>query len=273
VVVALPDPNPQVKGGGRRALSRAGVAVLRAGAGQARAAARQNEKFLTWSKKGRPFVLAKWAATMDGRIAAAEGRSRWISGRQSRRRALLLREEYDAVLVGAGTVRMDDPRLTRRLGKNLGGAHHRIVLDGRLSLPLWARLIRQPEGLIVATARPPGHPKARRLAARGVQVWSLPQGRSGRVSIPRLLRRLARHGVTSLMVEGGAATLWSFFSAGAVDRVCAFLAPRVLGGSRAPAAVGGRGFTLGSAPWIEDLALERLGDDLLVTGRVARRRS
>ena len=273
VIVALTDPNPKVKGGGRRALSRAGVAVLRAGAGQARAAARQNEKFLTWSEKGRPFVLAKWAATLDGRIADGEGRSRWITGRQARRRALLLREEYDAVLVGSETVRTDDPRLTRRLGKNLGGSHRRIVLDGRLRLPLSARLLRQPEGLIVATARPPRHPKARRLAARGVEVWSLPDGRSGGVSIPRLLRRLARSGVTSLMVEGGATTLWSFFSAGAVDRVCAFLAPRVLGGARAPAAVGGQGFSLASAPRLEDLALERLGDDLLVTGRVARRRS
>ncbi len=273
VIVALRDPNPQVRGGGWKVLSRAGVEILRANPGQARTAARQNEKFLAWSERGRPFVLAKWAATMDGRIAAADGRSRWITGQESRRRALLLREEYDAVLVGAETVRKDNPRLTRRLGMNSGGRHFRIVLDGRLRLPLSARLIRHPEDVIVVTARPERDPRARGLVARGVEVWSLPEGRSASVSIPRLLRRLARQGVTSLMVEGGARTLWSFFAAGAVDRVCAFLAPRVLGGTGAPAPVGGQGFSLGSAPRLEDLAVERVGEDLMVTGRVARRGS
>jgi diaminohydroxyphosphoribosylaminopyrimidine deaminase/5-amino-6-(5-phosphoribosylamino)uracil reductase len=180
VVVAIEDPNPAVEGGGIAFLRRAGIVVRRSGAEQARRAAAQNVKFLTFVRRGRPFVLAKWAATLDGRIAASDGRSRWITGEAARRRALELREEYDAVIVGAATVLADDPLLTRRLGKNRG-AHRRIVLDGRLRLPERARLLRRGEGALVVTARRADHPKARRLAARGVEVWSLSAGRGGRV--------------------------------------------------------------------------------------------
>ena len=272
VLFALPDPNPLVAGGGATALSRAGVLVRRADAGRARLAALQNEKFLTRASKGRPFVLAKWAATLDGRLADFGGRSRWITGEAARRRALLLREEYDAVLVGAQTVLTDDPRLTRRLGKNPGRRHWRIVLDGRLRLPERARLLRRPRGVVVVTSRPADSAKARRLAARGVELWSLRGDPAGRVSIPELLERLAERGVTSLMVEGGAETHWSFVSAGVVDRVCAFVAPSVLGGARTPAAVGGEGLRLAAALRLEEVEVQKVGADLMITGRVAARR-
>ncbi|MGE5276044.1 MAG: bifunctional diaminohydroxyphosphoribosylaminopyrimidine deaminase/5-amino-6-(5-phosphoribosylamino)uracil reductase RibD [Acidobacteriota bacterium] len=272
VLFALPDPNPLVAGGGAAALSRAGVAARRADAGRARLAARQNEKFLVRASKGRPFVLAKWASTLDGRLADLGGASRWITGEAARRRALLLREEYDAVLVGAQSVLTDDPRLTRRLGKALDRPHWRIVLDGRLRLPERARLLRRPRGVVVVTARPVDSPKARRLAARGIELWRLRGSPAGRVSIPELLERLAQRGVTSLMVEGGAGTHWSFFSAGVVDRVCAFVAPNLLGGVRAPAAVGGEGFRLPAAVRLEDVEVERVGSDLMISGRVAARR-
>jgi diaminohydroxyphosphoribosylaminopyrimidine deaminase/5-amino-6-(5-phosphoribosylamino)uracil reductase len=261
-----------VAGGGAAALSRAGVLVRRADSGRARLAARQNEKFLVRASKGRPFVLAKWASSLDGRLADFAGRSRWITGEAARRRALLLREEYDAVLVGAGTVLTDDPRLTRRLGMDSGRPHWRIVLDGRLRLAERARVLRRPRGVVVVTSRPADSAKARRLAARGVELWSLRGSPAGRVPIPELLERLAEHGVTSLMVEGGAETHWSFFSAGAVDRVCAFVAPSLLGGAAARAAVGGKGFRLAAAVPLEEVEVERVGADLMITGRVAARR-
>ena len=248
VIVGIADPNPSVAGGGLTALRRAGVEVARVEADRARLAARQNEKFLTWAASGRPFVLAKWASTLDGRIADSAGRSRWITGEAARRRALQLREEYDAVLVGSGTVLEDDPRLTRRLGRNRPESQLRVVLDGRLRTPERARLFDGPGRALVVTSRQTSHPKARRLAARGVEVWSLPARSGTRVSIPRLLARLGKAGVTSLLVEGGAETLGDFFAARAVDRVCAFLAPRVLGGSRSPAAIGAGGFSLAAAP-------------------------
>ncbi len=262
-MVGATDPNPLVSGRGVRALRRAGVEVILAPGPWRRRAEEQNAKFRTFMETGRPLVLAKWASTLDGRIASAKGESRWITGEAARRRALLLREEYDAVLVGAGTVRADDPRLTRRLGRAGRLAHWRIVLDGRLRLSETARVLRGPGERVVATAAPASHPKARRLAARGIRIWSLPASPSkspgGRVDLSRLLRMLARHGVTSLMVEGGAETLGEFFRAGLVDRVAVFLAPRVLGGERATGAVGGAGFPLGEAPGLSDLRVERVG--------------
>lgn len=269
VIVAARDPNPLVSGRGLSILRRAGIPVVLADAARRRRAERQNEKFGTWIRERRPFVLAKWAATLDGRIASAAGDSRWITGARARERALLLREEYDAVLVGAGTVLADDPRLTRRLGKGRT-PHWRVLLDGRLRVSAGARLFRQPENVLVVTARPPKHPMARLLASRGVHIWSLAGRGSGRVSIPALLSRLAGEGITSLLVEGGSATLWEFFRARRVDRIAVFLAPRILGGAGAPAGVGGQGFPLGSTPRLNAIGIERLGEDILVTGRVRR---
>ncbi len=269
VVVAATDPNPLVAGRGVAALRRAGVEVELAPAEWRRRAVEQNEKFRAWIAGGRPFVLAKWASTLDGRIASSKRESRWITGEAARRRGLLLREEYDAVLVGAGTVRADDPRLTRRLGKAGGRPHWRCVLDGRLRVPETARVFRGPGERLVVTAADASHPKARRLARRGIHVWSLPGRGAGRVDLARLLAELSRHGVASLMVEGGAETLAAFVAAGLVDRVAAFLAPRLLGGVRAPGALGGAGAALGRTPWLRGERIERVGRDLLVTGRLA----
>jgi diaminohydroxyphosphoribosylaminopyrimidine deaminase/5-amino-6-(5-phosphoribosylamino)uracil reductase len=269
VVVAARDPNPLVAGRGLAALRRAGLEVVLAPSDLRRRAEEQNEKFLAAIARRRPFVLAKWASSLDGRIATASGESRWITGERARRRGLLLREEYDAVLVGAGTVLADDPRLTRRLGKAGGRPHWRIVLDGRLRTPPEARVFRGPGERLVVTSMPGIAPAARRLERRGVRVWSLPARRRGAVDLVRLLDALYGEGVTSLMVEGGGATLGAFFDAGLVDRVAAFLAPRVLGGNAATAAIGGAGFGLRRAPVLRDARLERFGEDLLVTGRLA----
>jgi diaminohydroxyphosphoribosylaminopyrimidine deaminase/5-amino-6-(5-phosphoribosylamino)uracil reductase len=267
VFVAARDPNPEVSGRGIRALSRAGIEVVLASAALRSRAQRQNEKFRVWIRERRPFILAKWAATLDGKTAAASGHSRWITGEQARRRALLLREEFDAVLVGSGTVLADDPLLTRRLAKAGRRPHRRIVLDGRLRVSASARVFRDPEGALVVTARAERDARVRRLTARGVEVWSLP-GEHGRIDLARMLARLAREEVTSLLVEGGAETLWGFFGAKLVDRVAVFFAPRVLGGREAPGGVGGEGFALERSARLVELEHERLGEDWLVTGRV-----
>jgi diaminohydroxyphosphoribosylaminopyrimidine deaminase/5-amino-6-(5-phosphoribosylamino)uracil reductase len=269
VILAARDPNPRVAGRGIAALRKAGIDVVLAGPSWRARALEQNERFQTWITGGRPFVLAKWAATLDGATASASGESQWITGEAARRRGLLLREEYDAVLVGAGTVIADDPRLTRRLSRNRATRHWRIVLDGRLRVPETARILRGPGEKLVVTAMPVSHRKARRLLARGVRVWSLPGRSRGRVDLRRLLSALALHEVSGLMVEGGAETLWSFFHAGLVDRAAVFLAPRILGGRLAPGGVGGRGFDLDDTPRLTGLRVESVGSDLLVTGRLA----
>lgn len=269
VFVAARDPNPLVSGRGIRALRAAGVEVFEAGGSLRRRAERQNDKFRFWITEARPFVLAKWAATLDGKVADASRRGRWITRGPARRRALLLREEYDAILVGSGTVLADDPLLTRRLGRAGGRRHRRVVLDGRLRVPDSARLFRRPEDVILVTSLSQHHARARRLARRGVRIWSVP-GRDGRVDIRRMLGRLAEEGVTSLLVEGGGEAHWGFFRAGLVNRVAVFTAPRILGGAAAPVAVAGDGFPIGRAVEIVDIEHERLGADWLVTGRVAR---
>lgn len=268
VVFASRDPDPRVSGSGARALRRAGIVAAAGTPAERSRAGRQNEKFFVSVIRRRPFVLAKWAASLDGKIASASGESRWITGTRARRRAMLLREELDAVLVGAGTVAADDPQLTRRLGLNRVTPHCRIVLDGRLSAPEGASLFRRPRGVIVATALPVSHPRARRLARRGVEVWSLRGERPGEVDLRRLLKNLLESGVTSLLVEGGGTTHGAFLKAGLVDRVAVFLAPRLLGGAAAPPSVGGRGFSLARTPRLLDVAVERVGDDILVTGRL-----
>ncbi len=212
VIVGSRDPHPLVRGRGLNRLSRAGVEVLSADAARRRRAEEQNEKFRIWADERRPFVLAKWGASLDGRIATFRGESRWITGRAARRRVLLLREEYDGVLVGAGTVLADDPRLTRRLGRNTT-TPWRIVLDGRLRAPERARVFREPGNRVVLTALPESHPRARRLARRGVDVWSFPSRREGRVDLRRAAAAMARREITSVLVEGGAETLGSFFDA------------------------------------------------------------
>ena len=269
VVAAVRDPNPLVSGRGMRRLARAGIATSWAAPEERRRAERQNEKFLTFMSRRRPFVLAKWAATLDGKIASGTGESRWITGRDARARSLRLREEFDAILVGSGTVLADDPRLSRRLGWSAGLPHRRIVLDGRLRLTPRARIFARPESALVVTALSEGHPKARAFASAGVPVWSVPARRAGLVDLAKLLRRLGDDFVTSLLVEGGAATLWEFFRTGLVDRATVFLAPRILGGSAAPGGVGGTGFTLPRSPRMKDLEWEPVGDDLMLTGRIS----
>ena len=269
VIVAARDPNPLVAGRGVATLRRAGIEVVLAPAALRRRAEEQNEKFRASIVMGRPFVLAKWASSLDGRLASARGESRWITSEAARRRALLLREEYDAVLVGAGTVLADDPRLTRRLRRAGRRPHWRIVLDGRLRVPEDARVLRGAGKRLVVTAERPQHPRARRLERRGVEVWSLPARGRRRVDLERLLGELYRRGVTSLMVEGGGETLAAFLEAGLVDRVAAFVAPRLLGGREAPGALGGAGFALARAPELRGVRVERVGRDLLVTGRLA----
>ncbi len=271
VVAGARDSNPLVAGRGMRLLARGGIIVSWFAAAQMRRAERQNEKFLTFMSRRRPFVLAKWAATLDGKIASGTGESRWITGPEARRRSMALREEFDAILVGSGTVLADDPRLTRRLGWSAGLPHRRIVIDGSLRVTARARMFARPEGALVVTARSGSDPKMQALVAAGIEVWSVPGRRTaatGAVDLARLLRRLADDGITSLLVEGGAATLWEFFRAGLVDRAAVFVAPRILGGSSAPGGVGGPGFALARAPRLTDLECETVGEDLMLTGRI-----
>lgn len=268
VRASIADPDPRTAGKGFERLRAAGVEV-ETGA-FAPEAIRLNEAFLVSTALRRPFVHVKWAASLDGRIAASTGASRWITGEEARREAMLLREECDAVLVGAGTVLADEPRLTRRLGLNSSIIpHRRIILDGRLRVPAAARVFEPGPGEAwLVTARTEGDPDLAPFRERGVRVLSVPTlpGPNGLLA---LLAALSELEVRSLLVEGGGETAWGFVAAGLVDRVTAFIAPALLGGRGAPGSLGGAGFSdLSDLPRLAAVETRFAGRDLVVSGRL-----
>lgn len=268
VHVATLDPNPRVAGGGVAALRAAGVAV-EIGLGAA-AARRLIEPFRQWVLQGRPLVLAKYAMTLDGRIASAGGDSRWVSGPRARHLVHQLRDVSDAILVGSGTVLADDPQLTTRLPKDAAPRHPlRVVVDSGGRLPISCRVFDPSlDGrTLVASVRPPATWR-RQLEDLGHTVWELPSDGSGHVSLGHLLARLAgERDVTSLLVEGGAAILGSCFGMGLIDRVLAFVAPRIIGGRGAPGPVGDPGRERMTDAWpVARPRFLRVGEDLAIWG-------
>jgi diaminohydroxyphosphoribosylaminopyrimidine deaminase/5-amino-6-(5-phosphoribosylamino)uracil reductase len=264
------DPNPRVGGRGFARLRAAGIRV-EVGPGR-EAAVELNWTFLVAEVERRPAVTLKWAMSLDGKTATRTGASRWISSAPARRWALSLREERDAILVGSGTVLADDPRLDRRLGLN-GAPILRVVLDRRLRLPPRARLFGAPGPIVVFTQSRDGA-KRGRLEERGAVVQ-----RIDRVEPAPVLAALHQAGVRSLLVEGGGEVTAAFAASAAFDEVLAVVAPRLIGGARAPTPFAGAGFeSLEDAAALTPLRPRRLGDDLLircartaVVERIARR--
>lgn len=270
VYYAVADPNPRVCGQGHRRLAEAGVAVHAGPCGME--ATHLNRFFFHHITTGRPYVFAKFAASLDGKIATHTGDSRWITGDAARRRGHRLRHMCDAIAIGASTALTDNPSLTTRLTDVVEPKHpRRVLLDSRGRVPLGVQLFDPalPGRTLVATteAIPSDHRMA--LAARGVDVVVLPATSTGQVAIPALLAELGRRNIMSLLVEGGGSLLASFLSAGAVQEVWAFLAPLLIGGDGAPGPVRGAGSAaLADALRLHNLTVEHVGDDILVRGRI-----
>ncbi len=235
VVAALPDPDPRVNGRGLAWLRGAGLKVTTGVLGPE--ALLLNEPFLVSTRKRRPFVLLKSGLTLDGRIATAQGRSKWITSPAQRRQAQRLRRLFDAVLVGIGTVLADDPLLLPVPG--VKRPFSRVVLDSRLRLPAQSRLVRSARRFpLLVLCRGADPDRRQRLEALGVTVLSQEGGRPP-VSLAWALPTLWRRGIRSLMVEGGSEVLGSFLAARKVDAVALFRAPLLLGGRKSKAAFGG----------------------------------
>jgi diaminohydroxyphosphoribosylaminopyrimidine deaminase/5-amino-6-(5-phosphoribosylamino)uracil reductase len=268
VVVGLRDPNPLVDGRGLRRLRRAGIAVEVGLLGPE--CRRVNEHFVCVQERGRPFVTWKAAVTLDGRIATRTGDSRWVTGGRARDLGHALRDTHDAILVGAGTVRVDDPLLTtRRPG---GRDPVRVVLDGRLTIPPRARLLHSgsPAPTLVVCGRGAPGPRERALVAAGAEVLRLP-GRGGRVSPKALLHALLARDLLSVLIEGGGETAATFLEAGLVDKVVMFVAPKLVGGVDAVPALGGRGVArMADAVNLCDTTYRQIGEEIMVSGYVHR---
>jgi diaminohydroxyphosphoribosylaminopyrimidine deaminase/5-amino-6-(5-phosphoribosylamino)uracil reductase len=267
VVVAQADPNPLVAGRSLARLRQAGVEVV-TGVLE-RQARRLNGPFGKWMTAGRPYVTAKWAMSLDGKIAARGGDSRWISGPTSRRRAHALRGEVEAVVIGSGTALQDDPLLTRRDAP--GRDPLRVVVDARARLPLTSQLVATAGAhpLLVCTSEAAPVERVRALQERGALTCPLPDAPGGGLDPEALLDELARRDVRHLLLEGGGRLLGSFFSAGLVDRVVCFVAPKLLGGDAAPGPFGGQGAdAVARALPLEGLQAEPSGEDVLLSAHL-----
>ncbi len=226
VIVARRDRNAAVKGGGLRALARAGIAAEYGI--EEESAARQLEAYERHLAGGIPFVLAKVGCSADARIATAAGESQWITGEASRREVHRLRRASEAILIGRGTLGADDPALDVRLVPSYGHRPLRVVLDSHLSADLRHRVFTDGGPTLVACTDDSDVAARRRFRSSGIELAVTP-AREGRVDLPRLLRELGRRGVLQLMVEGGSDVFASMIGAGLVDKLVLFMAPSVIG--------------------------------------------
>jgi diaminohydroxyphosphoribosylaminopyrimidine deaminase/5-amino-6-(5-phosphoribosylamino)uracil reductase len=261
------DPSPGERGRGARRLRAAGVAV-RVGV-LADACRYQHRGFVSVQTRGRPWLALKLAASLDGRIATASGESRWISGPRARARVHALRADADAVAVGAGTALADDPELTARRGRRVLRRPARVLFDGSLRVSPRARLYAPdaPRFALCRESAPAARQRA--LARRGVRVLAL-AARAGQLDLAAGLRRLAREGLTLLLVEGGGELAAALLAAGLVDELHWFVSPRLVGGDGVPA-LGPLGLArLSAAPRLASPSLARLGDDLHFRGTLLR---
>ncbi len=279
VIAAVKDPFPEVRGRGFRGLRKGGIEVA---TGLLEAAARDlNGGYFSVYETGRPRVSLKLAVSLDGRIAPARGPARWITGDLARRAAHHLRARHDVLVVGAETVRRDDPELTVRAAPLPGRAQPlRIVVSSDLALPVSARLFTPAlaAGTVVATIAPEQVPRSRRalferraraLARRGVGLWFLPRGEGG-VDLPVLLARLAQEGRQDVLVEGGATLAARLADLELVDELWLFVAPVLLGGAARAWGFGERARTLAEAPRLEHAVVVPLAGDWVVHGRPVR---
>ena len=271
VVVAVSDPNPVVSGNGITELRNAGIVVSRLHDDLTSCIGIRElyEGFAKHIDTGLPFVLAKYAMSLDGKIATHTGDSKWVTGPEARALVQQIRRETDAVMVGANTIVADDPQLTARGEDNLPLARQplRVTLDSQCRMPVRSQLLRQPGETLVYTtdAAPPGNVGG--LLRAGADVVAVSATSEGLVSPPEVLADLGRRGVVNLLVEGGGKTLGSLFDNGLVDKVHAFIAPVIIGGIGAASPVEGVGAEMmAGSHRLNDTSIRRIGADWLVTG-------
>ena len=266
VVAPIEDPNPLVSGRGFAHLRAAGVAVSTGLL--ADEATRLNEKYVHAMRVRRPFVHLKLAASLDGRIATRTGDARWITGAESRARVHRLRHEYDAILVGAGTAVADDPLLTDRSRLVRHRALVRVVLDDRLQLTPDSQLAQTARvaPVVVFTSTQADERAATALTDCGVEVVRQPEGAR---DLRAVLAQLYDRALHSVLVEGGATVAGRFLDAGLVEKVSFFIAPLIIGGHDARAAIGGTGAQLvADATRLRDVEIKHHGEDVEITGYI-----
>lgn len=268
VVIGTPDANPVVAGKGIEALKRHGIKTT---VGVLEESCKElNEKFFKFMRTGIPFVTLKFAQSIDGRIATASGHSRWISSEQSLKFAHALRSHHDAVLVGLGTLSKDDPELTVRLVR--GRNPLRIVVDSHLRMSLEARILKDQDKAktMVVTTNNADRKKRALLTDLGIEVVTVDTDEHRRVDLMRLLMELGKRNISSVLVEGGAAIITSILAEQLPDGVVIIIAPKIVG--KGLDAIGDLGIkSIGESLILSYRKIRRLGDDLIIDGRIEKK--
>lgn len=266
VVIGTTDPNPLVSGRGIRRLKKAGIRVVRNVL--VRECDDLNKDFFHWVRTGRPYVTVKAAESLDGKIATWTGDSRWITESRARVFAHGLRAVSDAVLVGAGTVLRDNPRLNVRWPRIKRSFHPvRVILDSRLKTPLNARMFsKTSQGPVILATTQKASRRLREKFAGKAEILTVEE-RNGRVDLKALLKRLGRRGFVRVLIEGGGEVIAEAFERRCVNEVYFMIAPKIIGGKNAVSAVGGDGVRfLKNAVPIGKMTARFIGRDLLVHG-------
>lgn len=266
VVIGMPDPNPGVTGGGAAYLQSRGLTV--AGGVLEDECRKINRPFIKLVTEGRPWVIMKAGLSLDGRIAAVDGRPGWITNERSRRFTHRLRDQADAILVGIGTALNDNPSLTTRLP---GASHQdplRVVLDSSLRLPPAARMLTQQStaGTLIFCAAGAEAGRKGSLMAAGAEIVELPAAGQGQADLHLMLRELGRRGISSLLVEGGSKIHASFLSQGLVDQANLFYGPLFMGGDAVPLAGPLRLGSVDEAPRLREIKCRRFDNDVMIEG-------
>ncbi|HJX70271.1 MAG TPA: bifunctional diaminohydroxyphosphoribosylaminopyrimidine deaminase/5-amino-6-(5-phosphoribosylamino)uracil reductase RibD, partial [Dehalococcoidia bacterium] len=263
------DPNPLVSGRGMSELEEAGIKTY---FGEHKEEALEiNESYIKFTARGLPFVIAKFAMSLDGKVATKTGDAKWISSEESRRYVHCLRHRVDAIMVGVNTIITDDPQLTARAGKDGGRTEKqplRVVVDSRGRTPLNARVFQVPGKILVAVTEEIEPAKSRALTEAGAEVLPLPL-KEGMVDLGKLLRALGSKGIVNLLAEGGPTLFGSLFEQGLVDRLLTFISPLIIGGREASSPVKGIGVEkVTQAMLLNRVRVERFGDDVLISAYV-----
>lgn len=267
VVVGIIDPNPLVNGKGLRELKAKGIKIKLGVLKEE--CAKLNEPYIKYITRGIPFVILKSAMSLDGKIATPKGDSQWITSEASRKYVKTLRNQVDAILVGIDTVLQDNPGLLSSRSKK---RPIRVILDSHLRIPLDARVLNSRAPTIVVTQNGVDKKRIENLEARGVEVLQIPKWRKHPqrgLDLKFLMKKLAKRGITSILIEGGGKVNASALEMGLVDKILFFIAPKIVGGENAITPVEGEGIDrIGEAIKLKDTKIRKFGDDILFEGYV-----